>query len=58
MKASDRRVDDIREMEPTLEQMARSLAESGDFRLTRRLEPRTEYHPPDDSPKFVAAVVG
>jgi len=44
-------------MEPTLEQMARSLAESGDYRLTRRLEPQTEYHPPDNSPKLVAAVV-
>ena len=44
-------------MEPTLEQMAWSLAESGDYRLTRRLEPQTEYHPPDNSPKLVAAVV-
>jgi DNA polymerase-3 subunit epsilon len=44
-------------MEQTLEQMARSLAESGDYRLTRRLEPQTEYHPPDNSPKLVAAVV-
>jgi DNA polymerase III subunit epsilon len=44
-------------MEPTLEQMARSLVESGDYRVTRRLEPQAEYHPPDDTPKLVAAVV-
>src|SRR5260370_418836 len=44
-------------MEPTLEQMARSLVERGDYRLTRRLEPQTEYHPPDNSSKLVAAVV-
>jgi len=44
-------------MEPTLEKMARSLVESGDYRLTRRLEPQTEYHPPDNSPKLVAALV-
>jgi DNA polymerase III subunit epsilon len=49
-------VRDIRDMEPTLEQMARSLAESGDYRLTRRLEPQTEYHPPDNNAKLVAAV--
>jgi len=44
-------------MEPTLEQMARSLVESGDYRVTSRLEPQAEYHPPDSSPKLVAAVV-
>jgi DNA polymerase-3 subunit epsilon len=44
-------------MEPPLEQMARSLVESGEYRLTNRLEVRTEYHPPDDTPKLVAAVV-
>ena len=44
-------------MEPTLEEMARSLAESGDYRVTSRLEPQAEYHPPDNSPKLVAAVV-
>ncbi len=44
-------------MDPTLEQMADALAESGDYRLTRRLQPRIEYHPPDDSPKLIAAVV-
>jgi DNA polymerase-3 subunit epsilon len=44
-------------MEPTLEQMARSLVESGDYRVTCRLEPQAEYHPPDSSRKLVAAVV-
>ena len=44
-------------MEPTLEQMARSLIESGDYRVTSRLGPQDEYHPPDDTPKLVAAVV-
>src|SRR5467141_1586252 len=44
-------------MEPTFEYMARSLVESGDYRVTSRLEPQTEYHPPDNSPKFVAAIV-
>jgi hypothetical protein len=37
--------------------MARSLVESGDYRVTSRLEPQAEYHPPDNSPKLVAAVV-
>ncbi len=37
--------------------MARSLVESGDYRVTSRLEPQPEYHPPDSSPKLVAAVV-
>jgi DNA polymerase-3 subunit epsilon len=44
-------------VEQTLEQMARSLVESGDYRVTSRLGPLTEYHPPDNSPKLVAAVV-
>src|SRR5215471_21382361 len=44
-------------MEPTLEQMARSLAESGEYRVTSRLGTLAEYHPPDDTPKLVAAVV-
>jgi DNA polymerase III subunit epsilon len=44
-------------MEPALEQMARLLAESGDYRVTSRLGPLTEYHPPDDIPKLVAAVL-
>src|SRR4029077_18409668 len=41
----------------SLEQMARSLVEGGDYRVTSRLEPQAEYHPPDDVPKLVAAVV-
>src|SRR5215467_7902930 len=44
-------------MEPTLEQMARSLVESGDYRVTSRLGTLTEYHPADDTPKLVAGVV-
>jgi DNA polymerase III subunit epsilon len=44
-------------MEPTLEQMARLLAKSGDYRVTSRLGALTEYNPPDDIPKLVAAVV-
>ena len=47
----------IGSMEDTLEQMARSLVESGDYRVTSRLERQAEYHPPDNSPKLVAAVV-
>ena len=46
----------IRDMEPTLEQMARSLVESGDYRVTSRLAAQAEYHPSDDIPKLVAAV--
>jgi len=48
---------DIRAVGYSLEQMARSLVESGDYRVTGRLEPQAEYHPPDHSPKLVAAVV-
>jgi DNA polymerase-3 subunit epsilon len=44
-------------MDPSLEKMADALVESGDYRVIRRLEPQTEYHAPDDSPKLVAAVV-
>jgi DNA polymerase-3 subunit epsilon len=51
------RIGDIRGVELTLEQMARSLVESGDNRVTSRLEPLVEYHPPDNIPKLVAAVV-
>jgi hypothetical protein len=47
----------ISHMESTLEQMARSLVESGDYRVTSRLEPQAEYPLPDNSPKLVAAVV-
>ena len=49
--------DDTADMGYSLEQMARSLVESGDYRVTNRLEPQAEYHPPDNSPKLVAAVV-
>ena len=31
-------------MEYSLEQMARSLVESGDYRVTSRLEPQAVYH--------------
>ena len=48
---------DIPDMGGTLEQMARSLIESGGYRVIRRLEPQTEYNPPDNSPKLVAAIV-
>jgi hypothetical protein len=41
-------VGDIRGMEPTFEQMARSLVESGDYRVTSRLEPQAEYQPSGD----------
>jgi DNA polymerase-3 subunit epsilon len=44
-------------MEHSLEKMARTLVESGHYRVTSRLETPTEYHPPDSSPKLVAAVV-
>jgi len=37
--------------------MARTLADSGEYRILHRLAPPTEYHPADDSPKLVAAVV-
>jgi DNA polymerase-3 subunit epsilon len=50
-------VRDIRDMESTFEQMARSLVESGDYRVTSRLEAQAEYHPSDSCPKLVAAVV-
>jgi DNA polymerase III subunit epsilon len=48
---------DIRVVGYSLEQMARSLVESGEYRVTSRLEAQAEYHPPDNSPKLVAAVV-
>jgi DNA polymerase-3 subunit epsilon len=40
-----------------LKKMARSLVDSGHYRVTSRLEALAEYHPPDDIPKLVAAVV-
>jgi DNA polymerase-3 subunit epsilon len=51
------RIRDTADMEYSLEQMARSLVESGEYRVTSRLEPQAEYYPPDNSPKLVAAVV-
>jgi DNA polymerase III subunit epsilon len=53
----ERTSDHISGMEPTLEQMARALIESGEYRVTSRLGPLTEYHRPEDIPKHVAAVV-
>jgi DNA polymerase-3 subunit epsilon len=50
-------VSNIRDMERTLEQVARSLTESGDYRITSRLKQLTEYHAADGLPKLVAAVV-
>jgi len=47
----------IREMDPTLEKMARLLADSGDYRVTSRLGPLTGYHAPDEIPKLLATVV-
>src|SRR5580692_4482785 len=51
------RIRDAADMGYSLEQMARSLVASGDYRVASRLEPQAEYHPPDNSPKLVAAVV-
>jgi Exonuclease len=48
---------DIGHMERSLEQMARSLVESGHYRVTGRLESQAEYHPANDFPKLIAAVV-
>jgi DNA polymerase-3 subunit epsilon len=52
-----RQVRDIGDMERSLEHVARLLIESGDYRVTSRLEPQAEYHPPDSSPKLVGAIV-
>jgi DNA polymerase-3 subunit epsilon len=54
---NDGRTHDTADMEHSLERMARTLAESGHYRVTSRLEPQAEYHPPDNSLKLVAAVV-
>jgi len=54
---NDCRIRNTADMEYSLEQMARSLVDSGEYRVTSRLEPQAEYHPPDNSPKLVAAVV-
>lgn len=44
-------------MDPILEQMARALVETGDYRVTSRLGSLPEYDPPDDIPNLVAAVM-
>ena len=44
-------------MDRTLEDMARTLVESGGYRIIRRLGPQTEYHSPDSTPKLIGAVV-
>jgi DNA polymerase-3 subunit epsilon len=44
-------------MEHSLDKMARTLVASGQYRVTSRLETPADYHPPDSSPKLVAAVV-
>jgi len=54
---NDCRTHDTADMEPSLERMARTLVETGQYRVSSRLEPRAEYHSPDSSPKLVAAVV-
>jgi DNA polymerase-3 subunit epsilon len=54
---NDCRIRHTADMGCSLEQMARSLVESGDYRVTSRLEPQAEYHPGDGIPKLVAAVV-
>jgi hypothetical protein len=54
---SERQIWETAPVEYSLEQMARSLVESGDYRVTNRLEPQAAYNPPDDIPKLVAAVV-
>jgi DNA polymerase III subunit epsilon len=41
----------------SLEQMARSLIESGEHRVTSRLEPQAEYRSPDATPKVAAAAL-
>jgi hypothetical protein len=44
-------------MEPMLEGMARSLVESGDYRVTSRLDARPNTTHPITLPKLVVAVV-
>jgi hypothetical protein len=51
------RTHDTAEMEPSLEDMARTLVESGHYRVTSRLQTPAEYHPPDSSPA-VASLLG
>jgi DNA polymerase-3 subunit epsilon len=54
---NERQIWETAPAEYSLEQMGRSLVKSGDYRVTSRLEPQTEYHPTDSTPKLVAAVV-
>jgi DNA polymerase-3 subunit epsilon len=54
---NERQIWETAPVEYSLEQMARSLIESGAYRVTNRLEAQAEYHPPDNIPKLVAAVV-
>jgi DNA polymerase-3 subunit epsilon len=51
------RIRDTADMAYSLEEMARSLVESGEYGVASRLEPHAEYHPPDSTPKLIAAVV-
>jgi hypothetical protein len=44
----ERQIWETAPVEYSLEQMARSLVESGDYRVSSRLEPQTEYNPPDE----------
>jgi DNA polymerase III epsilon subunit-like protein len=44
-------------MEATLEPVARSLVESGDYRVTTRWRRRPSYYPLDNRPKLVAAIL-
>jgi DNA polymerase III subunit epsilon len=44
-------------VDDSLDYMARTLADSGQYRIVRRLASQTEYHPPDNIPKLVAAIV-
>jgi DNA polymerase-3 subunit epsilon len=53
----ERQIWETAPVEYSLEQMARSLIESGDYRVMSRLEPQAEYNPPDNHPKLIAAVV-
>jgi hypothetical protein len=43
---NERQIWETAPVEYLLEQMARSLVESGDYRVSSRLEPQTEYNPP------------
>jgi len=54
---NDCRTHDTADMEHPLERMARTPVASGQYRVSSRLETPAEYHPPDSSPKLVAAVV-